>query len=143
MIERRQQAYLEAMGIQLWSPRQAQEIQAPLVQPSMAEPVVDQKSVTTDAGGLKLGAGSGGILLVCAVDSDSASKLANDISRSLGNVPVWGWPDLASDARIRPDSWGIKDAILNPRLKVSCRVHLGRHASYRPLDTTILHKISS
>lgn len=101
MIERRQQAYLEAMGIQLWSPREAQQLQSSLVQASMAEPAVDQGPAATDAGGLKLGAGSGGTLLICAVDSDSASKLANDISRSLGNVPVWGWPDNGTDS-IKP-----------------------------------------
>jgi len=32
-------------------------------------------------------------LLVCAADVDSASRLANDISRALGSVPVWAWPD--------------------------------------------------
>jgi len=49
--------------------------------------------------GLKLGSGSGGILLICAADTDSASRLATDISRALGNVPVWAWPD-ADDAAI-------------------------------------------
>ena len=44
------------------------------------------------APGLKLGPGGGGILLVCAADTDSASRLANDISRALGGVPVWAWP---------------------------------------------------
>lgn len=48
--------------------------------------------------GLKLGPGSGGILLVCAADSDSASRLSNDISRALGNVPVWAWPDAGAAA---------------------------------------------
>ena len=32
-------------------------------------------------------------MLICAKDSDSASKIANDISRSLGRMPVWAWPD--------------------------------------------------
>jgi hypothetical protein len=41
---------------------------------------------------LKLGPGSGGILLICAEDTDSASRLANDINRALGSVPVWAWP---------------------------------------------------
>ena len=51
-----------------------------------------------DTLGLKLGPGSGGILLVCARDSDSASRLANDISRSMGSVPVWAWPATGSGA---------------------------------------------
>jgi hypothetical protein len=41
---------------------------------------------------LKLSPGSGGILLICEEDSDSASRLANDINRALGSVPVWAWP---------------------------------------------------
>ena len=101
MIERRQQAYLEAMGIQLWSPRQAQQIQSSVEQVSVTQAPVGQSSVANDAVSLKLGAGSGGTLLICAVDTDSASKLANDISRSLGNVPVWGWPDTSADS-IKP-----------------------------------------
>lgn len=116
MIDRMQQAYLEAMGIQLWSAREAQQTQAPLVEPSVVQPSVVQPSVVqpvvnkpaldegaaaVDAGGLKLGAGSGGTLLICAMDTDSASKLANDISRSLGKVPVWGWPDASAES-IKP-----------------------------------------
>jgi len=48
--------------------------------------------------GLKLGPGSGGILLICSTDTDSASRLANDISRALGSVPVWAWPDADASA---------------------------------------------
>lgn len=75
----RQRAYLEAMGIPLWSLREAESIDLP---------AVADCDLT-----LKLGPGSGGVLLICASDTDSASKLANDISRTLGNVPVWSWPD--------------------------------------------------
>jgi len=77
MIESRQQAYLDAMGIPVWSLRKAAATEAVPVETSLA---------------LKLGPGSGGILLVCEADTDSASKLANDISRALGKVPVWSWP---------------------------------------------------
>jgi len=45
-----------------------------------------------DTPGLKLGPGGGGILLICAADTDSASRLANDISRALAGAPVWAWP---------------------------------------------------
>jgi len=51
--------------------------------------------VTSDTDGvpwLKLSPGSGGILLICAEDTDTASRLANDINRTLGSVPVWAWP---------------------------------------------------
>jgi DNA polymerase III psi subunit len=77
MISSRQQAYLDAMGIGVWSLREA-------ALPSM--PAID------NAPGLRLGSGSGGVLLLCAADTDSASRLANDISRALGGVPVWAWP---------------------------------------------------
>lgn len=83
MIETKQQAYLDAMGIPVWALREA---------PAIGTPPVDNKR------SLKLGPGSGGILLICATDTDSASKLANDISRALGKVPVWSWPDDGEDA---------------------------------------------
>lgn len=78
MIEDRQQAYLEAMGIPIWSARQTSHPQA---------------AVIDHAPGLKLGPGRGGILLICGADTEPASKLSNDISRSLADVPVWAWPD--------------------------------------------------
>jgi len=83
MIETRRQAYLDALGIPVWSLREAAASETPHVDSNCA---------------LKLGPGSGGILLICATDTDSASKLANDISRALGKVPVWSWPDDGEDA---------------------------------------------
>ena len=77
MIDNCQHAYLDALGIDVWQLRKPARV---------ADPFID------DAPGLKLGPGAGGTLLVCATDSDSASKLANDISRTLGSVPVWAWP---------------------------------------------------
>ena len=76
-------AYLDAIGIPVWSLRETAAIAAPVPDRSRS---------------LKLGPGSGGILLICATDTDSAGKLANDISRSLGSVPVWSWPDNGADA---------------------------------------------
>lgn len=73
----KQQAYLEAMDITVWSLR---------------NPPVPEAVVTRDRRRLKLGPGNSGILLVCDVDSDSSGRLANDISRALGNNPVWAWP---------------------------------------------------
>ncbi len=89
MISSKQQAYLAAMDIGVWQLRDA----AIIAKPAVREPVR-----------LKMGAGSGGVLLVSSADVDSASLLANDIGRSLGCVPVWAWPDtdkatvLLSDA---------------------------------------------
>ena len=83
MINSRQRAYLDAMEIGVWSLR---------------DPSAMAKPATNSAVGLKLGPGSGGILLICSADTDSASRLASDISRALGAVPVWAWPDTAVEA---------------------------------------------
>jgi len=72
-----QLAYLDAMDIQVWSLR---------------EPVMPETETVENLVRLKLGPGSGGILLICAADSDSASRLANDINRVLDGAPVWAWP---------------------------------------------------
>lgn len=77
MLSSRQQKYLDAMGIGVWSLR---------------DPIAYEADVETTFSQLKLGPGSGGILLICAVDTDSASRLANDINRVMGSTPVWAWP---------------------------------------------------
>lgn len=83
MLSNRQQAYLDAMDIGVWSLR---------------EPVGPEAPLAGNLAQLKLGPGSSGILLVCAADTDSASRLANDISRVLGGSPVWAWPFTDPDA---------------------------------------------
>jgi len=77
MSANRQQDYLDAMDITVWSLR---------------EPARPETVVVEDQARLKLGPGSGGILLICTADSDSAGRLANDINRVLGGTPVWAWP---------------------------------------------------
>lgn len=72
----KQQAYLEAMDITVWSLR---------------EPPAPEVSDTRIPQRLKLGPGNGGILLICDADSDSDGRLANDINRALGSKPVWAW----------------------------------------------------
>lgn len=81
MISDRQQAYLDAIGIEVWSLRE-----------NTAPPTALCPHESNAAPGLRLNSGSGGILLICAVDVESASRLANDISRALGSTPVWSWP---------------------------------------------------
>jgi hypothetical protein len=83
MINSRQQAYLEAMDIGAWSLR---------------EPAPPTVAAVGEAPGLKLGPGSGGVLLICAIDTDSASRLANDIGRALDCFPVWAWPQDNAEA---------------------------------------------
>jgi hypothetical protein len=83
MPANRQQAYLDAMDITVWSLR---------------EPVMPEAGVVENHARLKLGPGSGGVLLICSADSDSAGRLANDISRVLGGAPVWAWPYLDDGA---------------------------------------------
>ncbi len=88
MISSRQLAYLDAMDIGVWSLR---ETATSAVNPPAG-------SAVNNVPGLKLGPGGGGILLLCAADTDSASRLANDIARALGSVPVWAWPDADAAA---------------------------------------------
>lgn len=76
-------AYLEAMDIAVWKLREAPSI-------NTCVPAIKSR--------LKLGPGGGGVLLICAADNHSASRLANDISRILGSVPVWAWPSSDTSA---------------------------------------------
>lgn len=76
MTDSTQRAYLDVMGIDVWRLRNV---------PSDPEPEALRIP------GIKLGPGSGGILLVCADAEDCSSRLANDIGRALGCVPVWAW----------------------------------------------------
>jgi len=74
-----QQAYLQAMDIPVWKLR---------------TPAAAAASNAL----LKLGPGSGGVLLVCGADHETAGRLANDIVRALGGSPVWAWPVAEEDA---------------------------------------------
>ncbi len=87
VVDALQQTYLEAMGVSVWALRNA-------------------KPANLDVG-LKLGPGRGSVLLICATDIDSASKLANDIGRALGRVPVWAWPAENTDSVV------LKEAVNN------------------------------
>jgi len=80
------QAYLEAMDIGVW------KLRVPAA-PEISCEVSGEESGEESAAKLKLGPGNSGVLLICAADSDSAGRLANDINRVLGCTPVWAWPD--------------------------------------------------
>ena len=77
-----QLAYLDAMGVEVWRLRDTAVV-------ASGDPVCPPQ--------LKLAPGSGGVLLICAEDTHSASRLANDINRTLGSVPVWAWPHADGD----------------------------------------------
>lgn len=88
MISSRHLAYLDAMDISVWCLRETAAVASPAS--SQAAPDVSP--------GLKLGPGGGGVLLLCATDDQTSGRLASDISRALGSVPVWAWPDPESNA---------------------------------------------
>lgn len=71
-------AYLDALGIDVWVPR---EPRAP------AEP-------EREAGGpvLVLGTGDGDILCVVASPEEAGLDLVGDIGRAMRSAPVWAWP---------------------------------------------------
>ena len=71
MIEAQRRAYLEAMDISVWLGKPAQ----------------------ADRNRLIIGPGSGSTLLLCHNPGESATPLATDICRYLGDSPVWAWPD--------------------------------------------------
>lgn len=83
MMGNRKLAYLDAMDIDVWQLRATE-----------ATPPVEVQTAPV----IKLGFGSGGVLFLCAAAEDSSSRLATDIGRSLGGVPVWAWPQLDEDS---------------------------------------------
>jgi len=103
VISSRQRAYLDAMDISIWSLRETVSplVSTPPIPSQLSSSPLTSSPATSSVdktSGLKLGPGSGGILLICAADTDSASRLANDISRALGQNPVWAWPDADAAA---------------------------------------------
>jgi DNA polymerase III psi subunit len=84
----------EAMGSEL-TPRASALAVVEAPAPTAKAPAVE---VPQAAVGVKLGPGRDGILLVCASADEPASRLANDIARALGAVPVWAWPEADDEA---------------------------------------------
>lgn len=124
MIDQRQQAYLDAIGIETWTLRHEAPLIETLAEPRpvrdetvpdtpVSEPVADPPGLAGETG-LQLGPGRGGVLLVCAEDTDSASRLANDINRTMGGNPVWGWP-----------ASGAKAASLDAAIEENLFTHVG------------------
>jgi len=101
------------MDIGVWNLREPVSFETPVAEnrtqldPVQVDPVqVDSAQVNpkqknpgqVDLAQLKLGPGTGGILLICSADHESASRLANDINRVLDSSPVWAWPCVDTGA---------------------------------------------
>ena len=71
MIESQRRAYLDAMGLDMWS------IKPP-------KPEFDR---------LIFQPGEGSTLLICDVPEATATRIAGDIVRALAGKVVWAWPD--------------------------------------------------
>ena len=85
MIESRRQAYLEAMGLEVWA------IRPP-------PPQFDR---------LALQPGKGQTLLLCQEPEETAQRIAGDIARALDQDVVWAWPDPEGEA----EDASLQDAI--------------------------------
>jgi hypothetical protein len=76
--------YLHAMQIPVWVERSA-----PVAAALAKGPV-----------GLKVGPGNGAVMLVCEDADHTATSLAADLSRAIGNAPAWAWPDANCDTAL-------------------------------------------
>ena len=88
MAPARRNAYLRALGIDVWVPRAVAD-KATFVHP---EPGTASALPPPVAHGLHLGPGDGNTLLLCNAPAEAATRLAADIARCLDGEPVWGWP---------------------------------------------------
>jgi len=75
VIESQRRAYLDALGLDVWS------IKPP-------EPQFDR---------LLFQPGKGSTLLICDAPEATATRLAGDIARALAGKVVWAWPDPAGN----------------------------------------------
>ncbi len=86
MSEVNQRAYLEAMEIPVWVRKE-----------NVNREFVNRERVDQAPGfvspALKLGPGTGDVLLVCGRVDEPATRIAADIARSLRAEPVWAWLD--------------------------------------------------
>lgn len=81
----RRQAYLKAMGIDVWIPRSAPAGSRESL------PLETGTGETTRELQIFVGPGSGSTMLLCASAAEAATELASDIARSLEGEPVWAW----------------------------------------------------
>jgi len=91
----RRNAYLRALGIDVWVPRAA----ADKATPTHPEPGTVSELPFALAQGLHIGPGNGDTLLLCNSPAEAATRLAADIARCLDSEPVWSWPVPAEAGR--------------------------------------------
>jgi DNA polymerase III psi subunit len=77
MTEQQRLAYLEALDITAWVPR------------TQAAP----GDVNDCPERVRLGPGTGSMLMICERPDQSSGVLASDIARVFPDTPVWSWPD--------------------------------------------------
>jgi hypothetical protein len=77
VIESQRRAYLDAMGLDVWS------IKPP-------EPEFDR---------LLIQPGEGSTLLICDAPEATATRIAGDIARTLAGKVVWAWPNPAGSTQ--------------------------------------------
>ncbi len=94
MTDSRRLAYLEAIGIESW-----------LRRPAAAQP-----------SRLRLGPGSGSVLLLCSEPEQTSTMLASDINRYLGSGVAWGWP-CADETVSNDESADLPDFTLEQAIK--------------------------
>ncbi len=126
MRQKVQQAYLEAMGIEVWVARDSAQHE-PLAEPAVVAatrpepespaPVPMEHPAETEwpaaTGALLIGPGTGNTLLVCSNAEEAATPLAADICRCLAVEPVWAWPATSStpEEQAMPLAQAIKERL--------------------------------
>ena len=93
MDEARRTAYLDALGIPSWISRA----------PAQAETGRDAPPADVR---LRVCPGIGSVLMICGDRDLTASLLADDIRRALGDDPVWAWPGESDGEILQPQGHG-------------------------------------
>jgi hypothetical protein len=99
MAESQRLQYLEALGVDVWVLRGANETAAAedsvqaehRVQQSDRLNAGAEAQKTLSQASYVLGPGTGQTLLLCRRQEEASLQIASDIARCLGEAPIWGW----------------------------------------------------
>lgn len=83
------QAYLKAMGIDVWITRSGSSGRAETAVSPLQAVIGDVRAAMEPE--ICVGPGTGSTLLLCASAAEAATTIASDIARSLEGEPVWAW----------------------------------------------------